>query len=42
MATAAPSELMTIEAFLALPEDGRRRELIRGEVREKEMTRRNR
>ncbi|WP_169973730.1 Uma2 family endonuclease [Tautonia rosea] len=42
MTTATPSELMTIEAFLALPEDGMRRELIRGELREKEMPRRNR
>jgi Uma2 family endonuclease len=42
MATAAPTTPMTIEAFLALPDDGMRRELIRGELRESEMTRRNR
>ncbi|MEW4566247.1 Uma2 family endonuclease [Tautonia sp. JC769] len=42
MAGAATTTGMTIEAFLTLPEDGMRRELIRGEVWEKEMTRRNR
>ena len=34
--------LMTIEEFLALPDDGVDRELIRGELREKGMTVRNR
>jgi Uma2 family endonuclease len=33
---------MTMEELLALPEDGMDRELIRGELREKPMTRRNR
>lgn len=33
---------MTTEELLALPEDGMDRELIRGELREKPMTRRNR
>jgi len=33
---------MTLEEFLALPDDGMDRELIRGEVRERPMTRRNR
>lgn len=39
-ATAAP--LMTMEQFLALPDDGTDRVLIRGELREQPMTRRNR
>ena len=34
--------LMTAEEFLALPDDGKERELIRGEVRERPMTYRNR
>lgn len=34
--------LMTTEQFLALPDDGMERNLIRGVVREKPMTRRNR
>lgn len=38
----AVAETMTIEEFLALPEDGVHRELIRGEVREMGMTVRNR
>lgn len=43
MATASPSKLMTAEEFLALPDnDGVDRELIRGELREKPMTYRNR
>ncbi len=33
---------MTLEQFLALPEDGMDRELIAGEVRERPMTKRNR
>jgi len=33
---------MTIDEFLALPDDGTDRDLIRGELREKEMTKRNR
>ena len=36
------STLMTAEEFLALPDDGMERDLIRGEIREKPMTRRNR
>ena len=35
-------ESMTTEQLLALPDDGRERWLIRGELREGEMTRRNR
>ncbi|CAA9245961.1 MAG: hypothetical protein AVDCRST_MAG83-1900 [uncultured Arthrobacter sp.] len=42
MTMIAPPELMTTEALLALPEDGVYRELFRGEVREKPMTRRSR
>lgn len=42
MATAAPSKLMTTEEMLALPENGVDRELIRGELREKPVTIRNR
>lgn len=42
MATVAPTRLMTTEEFLALPtDDGMERMLIRGEVWEKPMTRRN-
>ena len=33
---------MTVEEFLALPENGMDRELIRGELRERPMTKRNR
>jgi Uma2 family endonuclease len=33
---------MTIDEFLALPDDGVDRDLIRGELREREMTKRNR
>jgi Uma2 family endonuclease len=40
-AGAPPSTLMTTEQMLALPENGMDRELIRGELREKPMTRRN-
>lgn len=45
MSTAVATPLMTIEEFLALPDDGVDRELIRGEVRVRgssKMTRRNR
>jgi Uma2 family endonuclease len=42
MTTATSERLMTIEEFLALPEDGVERNLIRGRVWEKPMTRRNR
>ena len=43
MSVAAPTRPMTIEEFLALPtDDGIERMLIRGEVWEKPMTRRNR
>ncbi len=38
----APPSLMTTEQMLALPEDGVERELIRGQLREKPMTRRSR
>lgn len=39
----APPRLMTVEEFLALPDDGIERELIRGELREgPTVTRRNR
>ena len=44
MSTAAAPKLMTVEEFLALPDDGVERWLIRGELREKrdtDMTRRN-
>jgi len=44
MSTAATPKLMTLEEFLAIPEDGVERWLIRGELREKrdtDMTRRN-
>jgi Uma2 family endonuclease len=40
MTIAAP-ELLTTEQLLAMPDDGKERWLIRGELREKEMTRRN-
>lgn len=39
---AAAPRLMTTEELLALPEDGVERDLIRGELRERPMTRRNR
>lgn len=42
MATAIASEPMTTEALLALPDDGMERWLIRGQLREKPMTVRNR
>ena len=44
MSTATVPKLMTVEEFLALPDDGVERWLIRGELREKrdtDMTRRN-
>ncbi len=40
MSTVTPA--MTTAEMLALPENGKERELIRGELREREMTRRNR
>ncbi|MDA1053453.1 MAG: Uma2 family endonuclease [Planctomycetota bacterium] len=40
MSTVTPT--MTTKEMLALPEDGMERELIRGELRERETTRRNR
>lgn len=40
MATTSPSKI-TMEEFLALPDDGVHRELIRGEIREYPMTTRN-
>lgn len=42
MTTAATLSVMTTEEMLALPENGMDRELIRGELREKPITRRNR
>ena len=42
MTVAERPGLMTTEQLLALPDDGTERWLIRGELREKEMTRRNR
>jgi Uma2 family endonuclease len=43
MSTSAPEKLMTVEEFLALPEDdGVERMLIRGKLWEKPMTKRNR
>lgn len=42
MTVADRPALMTTEDLLALPDDGKERWLIRGELREKEMTRRNR
>ena len=41
MSSTAP-RAMTTQELLAVPEDGKERELIRGELREREMTRRNR
>lgn len=38
----APSSLMTTEQLLAMPDDGVERELSRGRLREREMTRRGR
>ncbi len=42
MSTTVSKRPMTTEELLALPEDGLDRELIRGQLREKPMTRRNR
>lgn len=42
MSTTSATHLMTTEELLAMPDDGVDRELIRGELREKPMTRRNR
>lgn len=42
MSVVAAKRLMTTEEFLALPDDGVERWLIRGELREKSMTVRNR
>src|SRR5947209_2923066 len=42
MTVAAPSPVMTTEEMLALPDDGVERWLIRGQLREKPMTVRNR
>lgn len=41
MTIATEATLMTVEQFLALPEDGMDRELIAGQLREKPMTVRN-
>ncbi len=42
MSTLTAPRMLTLEEFAALPDDGVERELIRGEVRERAMTRRNR
>src|SRR5579863_3610832 len=42
MSTISRVPTMTSEELLALPDDGIERELIRGQLREREMTRRNR
>jgi len=42
VSTATPARLMTNEEFLALPDDGMERNLIRGVLLEKPKTRRNR
>ena len=42
MVVAAPPKLMTVEEFLALPDDGVERWLVRGELRENGMAVRNR
>jgi Uma2 family endonuclease len=42
IATPPPAKTMTVEEFLALPDDGVSRDLIRGQLRERGMTRRNR
>jgi Uma2 family endonuclease len=42
VATATHTSPMTVEAMLALPDDGMERELIRGKLREKPATPRNR
>src|SRR6266496_810012 len=42
MTTIAQPQRLTTEQLLAMPEDGKERWLIRGELREKEMTGRNR
>jgi Uma2 family endonuclease len=42
MSTAALPPTLTVEQLDALPEDGKERELIRGTLREREMTKRNR
>jgi Uma2 family endonuclease len=42
MSTAELPKLITLEEFLALPDDDMDRELIHGEVRERPMTKRNR
>ena len=42
MSTISAAPLMTSAELLSLPDDGIERELIRGQLREREMTRRNR
>ena len=42
MSTATAPRLMTNAELLAIPEDGMERNLIRGVLKEKPMTRRNR
>ncbi len=42
MSIVSPPDLVTLDQFLLIPRDDMDRELIRGEVRERPMTRRNR
>lgn len=42
MSIVSPSVGVTLERFLAIPDDDQERELIRGEVKERPATRRNR
>jgi len=42
IATSPAAKTMTVEEFLAIPEDGISRELIRGQLKERGMTTRNR
>lgn len=42
MSAATAPKRMTVEELLALPDDGKERWLVRGELREREMTKRNR
>jgi Uma2 family endonuclease len=42
MSIAQPPQLLTTQQLMEMPDDGKERWLIRGELREKELTRRNR
>ena len=42
MTVATSNDLVTTEQLMAMPEDGKERWLIQGELREKEITKRNR